>query len=123
MGVGVRKKAMVAERAAAPMYSMPKLATGPGLAVVVKDTEGREGAAETVRRVGSKTFYYKDGGWIDSTVGAGELAKAIILEQFGDDYFRLVRGQGAEDNIYFTFADRVTVKLAGTVYRVEPVAP
>ena len=109
---------MAAGKTATPMYGMQ----GPGLAVVARDAEGREGAAETVRRVGSKTFYYKDGGWIDSTVGPDELAKAVVLEQFGDDYFRLVREQKSEDNLYFTFADRVTVKLGGTVYRVEPVA-
>ena len=36
----------------------------------MKDAEGNEAIAETVRQVGAKTFYYRDRGWIDSAVGA-----------------------------------------------------
>jgi Ca-activated chloride channel family protein len=95
----------------------------PGLVVRMKDAEGNEAVAETVRQVGSKTFYYRDRGWIDSAVGADEEGRAVVLKQFSDDYFKLARTQSAEQNQYLTFAERVTVKLGGTVYRIETDAP
>jgi Ca-activated chloride channel family protein len=100
-----------------------RLPSGPGFAVNLKDAEGRDAASATVRRVGAKTFYFKDDGWIDSAVGPEELGKAVVLKQFSDDFFKLARAQTAEQNQYLTFEDRVTVKLAGTVYRVEPGTP
>jgi Ca-activated chloride channel family protein len=106
-----------------PASATPSEAKAPGYAVNVKDAEGRDGVAETVRRVGAKTFYYKDNGWIDSAVGSDELARAVVLQQFSDAFFKLVRTQSAEQNQYFTFEEPVTVKLAGTVYRVDPATP
>jgi hypothetical protein len=93
------------------------------MVVRMKDTEGKEKVAETVRQVGSKTFYYRDRGWIDSTVGPEEASKAVVLKQFSDDYFTLARSQSAEQNQYLTFAERVTVKLGNTVYRIDTDAP
>jgi Ca-activated chloride channel family protein len=95
----------------------------PGLAVNVKDAEGRNAAAESVRQVGAKTFYYKDKGWVDSTVAPDELGKAVVVTQFSDDFFKLTRSQSAEQNQYLTFVERVTVKLGDTVYRVDPGTP
>ena len=100
-----------------------RLPSGPGFAVNLKDAEGRDAASATVRRVGTKTFYFKDDGWIDSAVGPEELGKAVVLKQFSDDFFTLARTQSAEQNQYLTFAERVTVKLDGKIYRVEPGAP
>jgi Ca-activated chloride channel family protein len=98
-------------------------ANTPGQAVLVKDAEGRDGVAETVRRVGAKTFYFKDDGWLDADLGPGDLAQAIAIRQFSDAFFDLARAQSAEQNQYLTFAERVTVKLAGRVYRIDPGTP
>jgi Ca-activated chloride channel family protein len=95
----------------------------PGQALILKDTEGRAALAETVRQVGAKTFYYKDGGWVDSAVDAGELGKAVVVTQFSEAFFTLARNQSAEQNQYLTFADQVTVKLDGKVYRIDPERP
>ena len=47
-------------------------------------------------------------------------AKAIVVEQFSEEFFKLVRGQSAEQNQYFTFEEPVTVLIGGKVYRIEP---
>jgi Ca-activated chloride channel family protein len=107
---------------AAPAAAAPAV-NNPGLVVRAKDKEGNETVAETVRQVGSKTFYYRDRGWIDSAVGPDEAGKAVVLKQFSDDYFTLARSQSAEQNQYLTFAELVTVKLGDTVYRIETDAP
>ena len=73
-----------------------------------------------LRQIGSKTFYFKDNRWIDSTVRPEEEAKAQIIRQFSDKFFDLARSQSAEMNQYLTFTEPVTLKLAGTVYRIDP---
>ena len=73
-----------------------------------------------VRQVGSKTFYFKDNCWIDSTVKPDEDAKAKLIRQFSNDFFNLARSQSADLNQYLTFTEPVTIKLAGTVYRIDP---
>ncbi len=88
-------------------------------ALAVKDAEGRESLITTVRQVGRKTFFRKDGRWVDADVKEEEVAKAIVLEQFSEDYFKLVRSQSAELNQYLSFEDAMLVKLADKVYRIE----
>jgi Ca-activated chloride channel family protein len=88
-------------------------------ALAVKDAEGRESLVTTVRQVGKKTFFRKDGRWLDADVKEEEVAKAIVLEQFSEDYFKLVRSQSAELNQYLSLEDAVLVKLADKVYRIE----
>ena len=77
----------------------------------------------SVRQVGSKTFYYKDRRWVDSSVTPDEDAKATVVAPFSDDFFRLARTQKAEFNQYLTFEEPVTVKLDGQVYRFEQARP
>ena len=76
-------------------------------------------AGPAVRNLGVKTFYRKGDHWVDSEVKPEEDARAIVLEQFSDEFFKLTRAQSAEENQYLTFEEPVTVRLAGRVYRVE----
>jgi Ca-activated chloride channel family protein len=78
-----------------------------------------DNAAPTVRQIGSKTFYWKQERWVDSTVTQDEDEKAIVLTQLSDEYFRLARTQKAGNNQYLCLEQPVTVKLDGKVYRVE----
>lgn len=73
-----------------------------------------------IRRVGSKTFYYKGQRWVDAVVKPEEDAKAKLIRQFSDEFFALARSQGSELNQYLTFTEPVTVKLDSAVYRIEP---
>ncbi len=74
----------------------------------------------TVRQIGSKTFYFKDGRWVDSSVQPEEDAKAERIVQFTEDYFRLARSQKSEYNQYFSQEEPITVKLEGRVYHIDP---
>ncbi len=78
-----------------------------------------EDGKTTVRQLGGKTFYRKDNRWIDSTVKPEDDARATVIEQFSEPYFRLAKGQTAEMNQYLTFEEPVTVELNGQVYRIE----
>ncbi len=83
-------------------------------------TAGGKPAGPAVRNLGVKTFYRKADRWVDSEVKPEEDAKAIVVEQFSDEFFKLARSQSAEQNQYFTFEEPVTVRIDGKVYRVDP---
>jgi Ca-activated chloride channel homolog len=87
--------------------------------VVARDAEGKSVLVANVRQVGRKTFYLKDGRWVDSEVKPEDEAKATDVEQFSDSYFRLAREQDAEANQYLSFEEPVTVKMRGRVYRIN----
>ncbi|SIO67234.1 Ca-activated chloride channel family protein [Singulisphaera sp. GP187] len=92
----------------------------PGLSdLQAKDADGKP----SVRQVGAKTFYFKNGHWVDSTVKPEEAAKATVIEQFSDAFFRLAETQKSELNQYLTFDEPVTVNLDGQVYRFEIAKP
>jgi Ca-activated chloride channel family protein len=99
------------------------LSFGVGVGVTARDTRGNETIATTVRQVGSKTFYFKNNRWVDSTVKPEDEPKAIVIEQLSDRFFELARSQKAEMNQYLTFNEPVTVELGGQVYRFDPPAP
>ncbi len=89
---------------------------------VASRSEAGQSAQSKVRQIGAKTFYFKNGRWVDSSVKPEEDAKAVKIAQFSDDYFRIARTQKAEYNQYLSQSEPVTVKLEGTVYHIDPVA-
>jgi Ca-activated chloride channel family protein len=108
----------------APSSPRRQLAEKQGV-VLFERLDGDVQLAETVRNVGQKTFYRRDGVWIDSTLAEKdekELAKATVVEQFSDEFFEIVRQQKAEDNQYFTFDEPVTLAVNGKLLRIVPPA-
>jgi Ca-activated chloride channel family protein len=91
-----------------------------GRGMPADDKETLQSAEAKVRQIGKKTFYFKNGRWVDSSVTPEDDSKAVVVVQFSDDYFRLARSQQAEYNQYFSQAEPVTVKLEGKVYRIDP---
>ncbi len=73
-----------------------------------------------VRQVGNKTFFRKGDRWVDSDVKPEDEAKAIVIRQYSDEFFKLARNQSAGLNQYLAFEEPVTVNLEGRVYRFEP---
>ena len=96
--------------------------SSPGQSAVARDAEGRDRAVETVRNVGRKTFYLRDGVWIDAEVKAEQIPQARRVVQFTAEYFALAAGQAQEDNQYLTFRRPVVILLDDQVYRIDPPA-
>lgn len=46
-------------------------------------------AAENVKTIGTRTFVWADGVWLESDVTNGELIEAEIVEYASDAYFKL----------------------------------
>jgi Ca-activated chloride channel family protein len=98
----------------------PGLVPGTAVAAAAKDADSPREEKASVRQIGSKTFYFKDHHWIDSTVDAEDEKKATVIRQFSDRFFELARTQSADLNQYLTFTESVTLKLGDQVYRIEP---
>jgi Ca-activated chloride channel family protein len=98
--------------------------TGRGAGAIAKAPAHVAVAPESpeakVRQLGAKTFYFKNKRWVDSSVTPEDDAKAVVVVQFTDEYFRLARTQKAEYNQYFSQGEPITVKLDGKVYRIDP---
>ncbi len=96
-----------------------RFAGRPLSSAVAANAKPDDGQAK-VRRIGSKTFYWKKERWIDASVTDEEAEKAKVITQLSDEYFQLARAQKPGNNQYLSLDEPITVKLDGKVYRIEP---
>jgi hypothetical protein len=75
-----------------------------------------------VRRIGTKTFYFKGGRWLDSLVKPNDEAKIRHLVRFSDEYFRLAE-TGGEIGQYLAFEEPLTFKVGDTIYAIDREPP
>lgn len=85
-----------------------------------KKLDGTDEVLGTVRNVAGRTFFFKEGAWVEATLSDDEEKKATKVEQFTEPYFELARQQKPADNQFLGFEQPVIVKLQGKVYRIEP---
>ncbi|MCP4782058.1 MAG: VWA domain-containing protein [Fuerstiella sp.] len=77
--------------------------------------------AQRVRRIGTKTFYWKNNEWQDSEYGTLKtevLKKVIEVEQFSDDYFKLTRLSDGRYSRYLSVAEPMLIRIDGKNYRI-----
>jgi len=85
------------------------------------EAEGELGAAvQTVRNIGNRAFYRRDGRWVDSTVTEEQEKTPIRIKQFSDEYFELARQHGRDLSQYMVFDEPVLVNLEEQAYLIEP---
>ncbi|MAG17280.1 MAG: hypothetical protein CMJ21_04335 [Phycisphaerae bacterium] len=109
----------VVQRRAKARYKTADRAQSAGESVMLfGDADDGARAQHAIRQIGDKTFYRRDGQWIDSTVMQKEQEAAVRIIMFSDAYFKLVRSQSAALNRYLTFREPVTVRIKGKVYQV-----
>ena len=79
-------------------------------------------AATTIRRVGDRTFYLRQGIWIDGTLSESQQSeqKPIVIKQFTPEMFEFIRNHSAISQ-YLVFDETVLLNVDGTVYRIEKV--
>lgn len=77
---------------------------------------------ETVRTIAGKTFYLKEGRWVDAALDKeSQTARTpIVVEQFSDAYFELVGKLGREFSQYLAFEEPSTFLFDGKIYQIEP---
>ncbi|HEX5727332.1 MAG TPA: VIT and VWA domain-containing protein [Longimicrobiaceae bacterium] len=75
-------------------------------------------AAETIRRVGQKTFYLREGVWTDAELRPEARLPETAVRFGSDEYFELVR-RVPELARYFALGEKVAVVHDGRVYRTR----
>ncbi len=89
-------------------------------AELAESAEEMRAADRTVRTVGRRVFYRRDGRWVDSTVSESQQRQARQVKQFSNEYFELARQHGRELAQYMAIDDAVLVNLHGQAYLIEP---
>lgn len=98
--------------------SMQRAAQAPNKAVFLNE-QGEEVRLDTVKIIGSKTFYLKKGVWVDSEYKEG--MKLVEVKQFSESYFELARRRSDQAQ-YLSFAPKtpIIVVIDGVAYKVIP---
>jgi Ca-activated chloride channel family protein len=91
-------------------------APAAGLAKTYDLEADEEVTVQTVKHIARKTFFLRNGRWIDSTVTNEQAARARRIERYSHDYFGLIEKHGNEVAKYLTLEGDVTVQVEGVVY-------
>ena len=80
-----------------------------------------EAISNNIRVVADKTFYLRDGRWIDSTITEEmeKNAKPVEIKQFSDEYFKLIDENGSNLSQYLVFEEPITLNYQGKLYKIE----
>jgi len=87
---------------------------------VLEGVDEMPSAPNTLRNIGGKSFYRRQGQWIDAAVDDEQQRTAIAIVQFSDEYFALAAKHGGKLSQYLVFDEPVIVELHGQAYRVDP---
>lgn len=100
--------------------AIAKTSTAGGNVVFYSEEDGTQRVAGSVRQLGRKTFFRRDGLWQDSTVTSNQQAQAIRVRQFSKEYFDLAATHGGTLAKYLAFSEPVVLNLAGKTYQIDP---
>ena len=104
----------LARRASLPMGAM-------GSAAPSSAPQVNEALSNNIRVVADKTFYLREGRWVDSSV-TEEMEKdaaPVEIKQFSDEYFKLIDENGANLSQYLVFEESITLNFNGKLYKIE----
>ena len=74
---------------------------------------------DRVQNVGLKCFFKRDNRWVDSTVTEEQIAKAVKVRQFSDEYFALAEKHGRTMSQYLVFDEPALVLIDNQCYLIE----
>ncbi|HBO46307.1 MAG TPA: hypothetical protein DD670_20750 [Planctomycetaceae bacterium] len=92
---------------------------GMGGALAPADREVQK-AEQTIRQIGNRTFYLREGQWIDSTLDEARQKNPKRIKQFSDEYFELAGRHGRAVSQYLVFDEPVLLEVEGRAYLIEP---
>lgn len=82
--------------------------------------DGQEiSVGDRVQNVGLKCFFKRDNRWVDSTVTEEQIANAVKVRQFSDEYFALAEKHGRAMSQYLVFDEPALVLIDNQCYLIE----
>ena len=79
-----------------------------------------DAAEKSVRNIGNRTFYRRQGQWVDSQVTKQQQQNARRVKQFSDEYFDLAHRFGRTMSQYLAIDEPVVLNLGDQTYLIEP---
>ena len=77
-----------------------------------------------IKRIGAKTFYWKENAWQDAEIGTldskTETSDVIKIDQFSDAYFKLSSLDEGRWALYLVNSEPTIVRIKGKTYRIQP---
>ncbi|MGW8256130.1 MAG: VIT domain-containing protein [Thermoguttaceae bacterium] len=73
-----------------------------------------------IRQLGNRTFYLRNGRWIDSLASGEQEKNAKRIKQFSAEYFALAKSHGQRLAQYMVFDKPVILTLDDQAYLIEP---
>ena len=90
------------------------------------ESEGSFPARPRIKRIGKKTFYWKNNEWQDSVISSLKTRpteKDIVkVEHFSDEYFAISKLDDGRWSPYLSVSEPVLVRIGGKTYRIVPPA-
>ena len=94
-----------------------KLLAKLGRGVVFYDhRQDKQIACTTICSLGRKTFFLRDGRWVDSSVTEKEEKNPEKIARFSQEYFDLITRHGKQVAQYLVLDEPVICKLGGQTY-------
>ncbi|MCA9248644.1 MAG: VWA domain-containing protein [Planctomycetales bacterium] len=98
----------------------PAAADASGRARYFSADEEKEVVVDSVRNLGSKTFYRRDDRWVESRLAdRQDNVDRQSVARYSDEYFRLVREHGKQLTQYLILEEPVELQLGEQVYLFE----
>jgi Ca-activated chloride channel family protein len=122
---GMYQRAATAPAPAA-QPALERFAAGPaggadsGIHFANEARKEAEAAQHSIRNIGNRTFFRRDGQWVDSRVSKEQQSQAKRVKQFSNEYFELARQYGRTMSQYMVFDDPVLITLDDRTYLIEP---
>ena len=110
-----RQPVITAAGGAAPANAVP---ASPSLASQAEPGEDGDESSivQTVQNVGTKTFFLRQGRWVDSTLTEEQGKSVVNLVRYSPEYFDLITQHGFEIAKYLAMEGDVTVVLGEQAY-------
>ena len=80
------------------------------------DQEGRQVQIDTVKHVAGRTFFYRNGTWIDESYAKGQ--KILEVQNFSKAYFQISQNS-ADVNQYLALGPNVIVNMGGQAVQIS----
>jgi len=106
--------------AATPMNGFDHDAARGSMGFAADARREAKSAEQNMRNIGNRTFFLRNGQWVDSQVTKLQEANVRRIKQFSNEYFDLAQTQGRRLAQYMVFDEPVLLTLDNQAYLIEP---
>jgi Ca-activated chloride channel family protein len=79
---------------------------------------GEVHVTSTVKNIGGRAFYLRNGIWIDGTLNETQEKNAVTVKQFSDKYFEIAKNNSVDLNQYLSVDEEIVINLNGDAYKI-----